>query len=508
MAAASRGGRWIVLQGLATFNMIIFVTTSVMISPHWDSINSYLGDATGLTGNYVLGIILVSLLPVAFSLTGLILSLRELIFEGHHKPRKRILVPSVIFAILFDFLLMLLVVIWGSDGVIVFNALEYQMPIIFLIFNIGFLIGLRSILPSLCTIISHIRNLGFAPTLRGGTLLAVVAVFWVGLIVAPMVIAPSNAYPTSLGQKPLLIAHRCGSYLGPENTLETAETALEYGIAGIEIDVQISSDGVPFLMHDDTLERTTNVAEVFPGRSDDNAGTFTIAELEQLDAGSWFVQNDPYLTIQNGFVSSVQADSYLSANVPTLQNATEFAADHDLILNVDFKEPSSEHPFYQSYLNICLAVLDEFGIDENIWVTARSVNWLELANHEYPDMITVLTIDDPSIEDVESLPTHGYDMLNTRMGLGNDIFYSLQSQDTFVSTWTVDDEFRFSQLWCLGVDSVTTNIPHLLDSIDVPMWSMPLLTYQLLWLAYGGLSFITIVYDHHRRGFSPMMEDM
>lgn len=50
-----------------------------------------------------------------------------------------------------------------------------------------------------------------------------------------------------------------------------------------------SYDGVPFLMHDLTLQRTTNVHEVFPNRTDAPASMFTWAELERLNAGTWFL---------------------------------------------------------------------------------------------------------------------------------------------------------------------------------------------------------------------------
>lgn len=50
-----------------------------------------------------------------------------------------------------------------------------------------------------------------------------------------------------------------------------------------------SYDGVPFLMHDATLRRTTNVAEVFPNRTHHDASMFTWAELQQLNAGDWFL---------------------------------------------------------------------------------------------------------------------------------------------------------------------------------------------------------------------------
>lgn len=60
-----------------------------------------------------------------------------------------------------------------------------------------------------------------------------------------------------------------------------------------------SYDGVPFLMHDQTLQRTTNIHEVFPNRTKTPASMFTWAELESLNAGAWFLSVSPksYLNI-------------------------------------------------------------------------------------------------------------------------------------------------------------------------------------------------------------------
>lgn len=78
---------------------------------------------------------------------------------------------------------------------------------------------------------------------------------------------------------PLWIAHRGAGKLAPENTLAAFRVGASYGYAMFECDVKLSADGVPFLLHDATLERTTS------GRGD--AGARLWAELSQLDAGSW-----------------------------------------------------------------------------------------------------------------------------------------------------------------------------------------------------------------------------
>ena len=78
---------------------------------------------------------------------------------------------------------------------------------------------------------------------------------------------------------PLWIAHRGAGKLAPENTLAAWRLGASHGYKAFECDVKLSADGVPFLLHDDTLERTSNGRGV--------AGERTWGELSRLDAGSW-----------------------------------------------------------------------------------------------------------------------------------------------------------------------------------------------------------------------------
>jgi glycerophosphoryl diester phosphodiesterase len=104
--------------------------------------------------------------------------------------------------------------------------------------------------------------------------------------------------------KKILIAHRGASGYAPEHTFEAYRLAIEQGADFVEQDLQVTKDGALVCLHDLTLERTTNVEEVFPDRfradvSEDQlpgsqptkhwyVADFTLAELKQLDAGSWF----------------------------------------------------------------------------------------------------------------------------------------------------------------------------------------------------------------------------
>lgn len=92
-----------------------------------------------------------------------------------------------------------------------------------------------------------------------------------------------------------LVAHRGASAYAPEHTLEAYRLALQQGADYVEQDLQITKDGVLVCLHDLTLERTTNVEEIFPDRFKLEGTTkrwyvsdFTLNEIKQLDAGSWF----------------------------------------------------------------------------------------------------------------------------------------------------------------------------------------------------------------------------
>lgn len=87
---------------------------------------------------------------------------------------------------------------------------------------------------------------------------------------------------------PTVIAHRGASGVAPENTIPAIEAALAQRTGWVEVDVQRSRDGALVLMHDETLDRTTDAPEVFPHRGPWMVGDFTLADLRCLDAGSWF----------------------------------------------------------------------------------------------------------------------------------------------------------------------------------------------------------------------------
>lgn len=90
-----------------------------------------------------------------------------------------------------------------------------------------------------------------------------------------------------------IMAHRGVSDLAPEATDPAYRLALEMGADYLEADIQRTADGVLVCFHDDTLERNTDAAEVFPGRETQSIDQFTYAELMMLDLGTWFNEEYP-----------------------------------------------------------------------------------------------------------------------------------------------------------------------------------------------------------------------
>ena len=115
------------------------------------------------------------------------------------------------------------------------------------------------------------------------------------LLTAGVVTALALAGVEALAARKILVAHRGASAYAPEHTLAAYRMALAQGADYVEQDLGITKDGRLVCLHDPTLERTTNVEDLFPERARDESGRkrwyvadFTLDELKQLDAGAWF----------------------------------------------------------------------------------------------------------------------------------------------------------------------------------------------------------------------------
>ncbi|MFI9231958.1 glycerophosphodiester phosphodiesterase family protein [Streptomyces rimosus] len=131
----------------------------------------------------------------------------------------------------------------------------------------------------------------------------------------------SSAQAAGAHRTVVTIAHRGASAYAPENTLAAVDAAADLGFAWVENDVQRTKDGELVVLHDTSLARTTNVEQVFPGRAPWNVADFTLAEIEKLDAGSWF------------------GPKFTGERVPTLEDYMDTVEDNDQNLLLEVKSP-------------------------------------------------------------------------------------------------------------------------------------------------------------------------
>ncbi len=236
--------------------------------------------------------------------------------------------------------------------------------------------------------------------------------------------------------RPLVLAHRGASHDAPANTLAAFLLAVELGADGAELDVQLSSDGEVVVIHDWTLEGTTDGQ----GRVADH----TLAQLQSLDAGSWF---DPV---------------YAGQRIPTLQEVID-AVGASLLLNIELKTESRQDDGLAAAV---VRLVEENRLQDRVvissfnplavWRVGRLNSSLPvglLYSHDMPFYLRR-----PWLRHLVQP-----DALHPEYAQVDGAYMSWARERGYrVNTWTVDDPGDMWRLMRLGVDAIITNRPELL----------------------------------------------
>lgn len=138
--------------------------------------------------------------------------------------------------------------------------------------------------------------------------------------------------------QPIIFAHRGASSYAPENTLAAFEKAVEMGAEAIELDVKLSKDGEVIVIHDHTLERTTN--------GSGKVNSCTLAELKKLDAGSHFSStfsgehiptlSEVFSTVGKHIYINIELTNYTTPFDPLPQKVAQLVLEHQQQENILF----------------------------------------------------------------------------------------------------------------------------------------------------------------------------
>ncbi|KAK2520172.1 Gdpd4 [Columba guinea] len=281
----------------------------------------------------------------------------------------------------------------------------------------------------------------------------------------------------TLGPKPALIGHRGAPMLAPENTEMSFQKTVEHGADGLETDVTISYDGVPFLMHDSTLRRTTNIKEVYPNDTAQNAALFSWDTLQELNAGTWFLKDKPFSCM--GSLSRADQNQAMNQSIYKLSNFLRLADSQNKVVIFDLYRPPEKHPYRNSWINRTLEViLNESGIRPHL------VLWLE------DDMRSFVQSVAPGFQQTIGRKVPVEDLLMDNIVKLNLPYTEMSSEDIrkyaerniTTNFYVISEPWLFSLAWCSGAHSVTTNAVHTLKNLSQPLFLMTPQQYNIMWI--------------------------
>lgn len=244
------------------------------------------------------------------------------------------------------------------------------------------------------------------------------------------------------------IAHRGAAKVTPENTLAGVAYAAETEAELIEVDVQLSADGVPVVFHDAALTRTTDAAAVFPDRDSYAVVDFTWDELRQLDAGAWF------------------HPEFADEPVPRLEDVPDVLTTTSGV-NIELKDPAASPGVEQVVADVLDSDprWDDLLDAGSLVVTSFDLDSLAAFHALRPD-VPVGGIgavpDDATLEDHAEWMvswTTNYRRLDP-IDVGR-----IQAVGLDAAVYTVNSVEHLLEVIDLGVDQVVTDVPQVLEAL-------------------------------------------
>jgi glycerophosphoryl diester phosphodiesterase len=230
-------------------------------------------------------------------------------------------------------------------------------------------------------------------------------------------------------------AHRGSSAIAPENTIAAFRLAAEHGAEWVELDVALSADGQLLVIHDDSVDRTTN------GKG--GLGALTAADIAALDAGSWF---DP---------------KFAAENVPTLDEVISALGTFGLNINVEIKQ----HAHHKSLDLLVDAVADEIGkrpAHMRIMISSFDPECLKAMYKRDPSLELAMLwgrVPDDWEEKLAAIPATSIHAHYKGLSIG--LLEATSAKGIKVRAWTSNDPIDLASFWQAGLTGVITDDPRI-----------------------------------------------
>jgi glycerophosphoryl diester phosphodiesterase len=286
------------------------------------------------------------------------------------------------------------------------------------------------------------------------------------LLTMALTAGAASAQTATLDGPVLNIGHRGASAYAPEHTLEAYDLALEQGADYIEIDLQMTADGVLVAMHDKTLNRTANPLEGEPTRNCRGlVSKKTLVQLRSCEVGSWF--NEAYPEYAD--------EDYVGLQIPTLE---EIFQTYGTSVNyyIETKNPDAAPGMEEELLRL----MDEYGLiepaEENWQVLIQSfsaeslMTIHEIAMREYEASLPLIQLywagTSKSIQrDLDAVSEYAVGIGPYKKDVDAALVEAAHERCLAVHPYTVNTKEEMEKLIALGVDGMFTNNPDVLDEV-------------------------------------------
>ena len=232
-------------------------------------------------------------------------------------------------------------------------------------------------------------------------------------------------------------AHRGFSGKYPENTMLAFRKAMEVGADGIELDVQLTRDGHVVIIHDETVDRTTN------GTGD--VGAYLLEDLQKLDASYIY-------TGQMGF-----------NKVPTLGEYFELVKDTQIVTNIELKTSLNPYPGIEAKV---LELIREFKLEDRIIISSFNHFSVMRMKALSPELQYGFLSDTWILDAGSYTKRYNVDCYHPSVAMTNqELVDDLKANRCQINVWTVNTAEEIRDLYHKGVDYVIGNYPDLTASV-------------------------------------------
>lgn len=236
-----------------------------------------------------------------------------------------------------------------------------------------------------------------------------------------------------------VLGHRGAKAHAPENTIISFEKGIELGATMLELDIHLSKDGEMVVIHDGTVDRTTDGTGYVHEK--------TLAELQALDASSWF---DESLPVQR---------------IPTLQEVIE-ATKGRIYLNIEIKLGGDKESGRVAYTEIPAKLRDcliENDMVDQVVVSSFHQPYITELKKILPEIRVALLHKKPVENLIEKALDEGWEAVHTHTSLiDEDFVKAAHDEDIRVRAWNPNDAETMQKMIELGVDGIGTDYPEVL----------------------------------------------